>query len=160
MISINVTKNQITFLHWTIEKKKKNPAIQGTVLVYAYLSNRKQGHKRDADEWWSWEKRRSLGVQIDQERSLLFLCSIITAFLCQLSPFRYFAASSKLSFTGVFVWTLVLLSSRPVLLLCLCWHMNTCGVKSMDVKTLDDLQREYDVCAGKGPWRMFKGSLH
>lgn len=134
--------------------------IQATVFVYAYLNNRKQGHKRDANKWWSWERRRSLGVQIDQERSLLFLCSIITAFLCQLSPPHHFAASSTLSFTGVSVWMLVLLSSRPILLLCLCWHMKTYRVKSMDVKTLDDLQREYDVCAGKGPWRMFKGSLH
>lgn len=75
-------------------------------LAYAHLHNGKQKHKRDANEggrWRGeevWEFRWGL---IEQEGSLLFLCSIITASLCQLSPLHRLSASSALSGTGVFV---------------------------------------------------------
>lgn len=75
-----------------------------------------------------------------------------------------FTTSSPLClFSTLWYWSICLnvclRRSRPVSLLCLCGHINT-WVESTDVKTLDDLQREYDVCAGEGPWRVFKVSLH
>lgn len=53
-------------------------------------------------------------------------------------------------------------SSGAALLLSRYWHMNTwVFTECMDVKTSrqDDLQREC-VCAEKGPWSVFKVSVH
>lgn len=70
-----------------------------TSFAHEHLHSGKRGHERDANE-----REEKFGVQMtEQERSLLFLCSIITASLCQLPPLHRLSASSALSVSGAVV---------------------------------------------------------
>lgn len=139
-------------------------ALQTGLLFYrTLLHNGKQGHKRDANEWGRWRREEVWEFRwglIEKEGSLLFLYSIITSFLCQLSPLHcLLPLQCSLSLEYLFECLFSeLKASLAIVSLLTHGHFNVywvCGCQETWW-----FAKRICLCRGEGPWRVFKVSLH